>query len=85
MTEQRFLHSQRSSAPPPVSLRPNRIGIPIHWSEGAVMSIIIRHPLQTATEEFCLNLTPGCCQEYQALLMLHLQPEGFLPPRRKGA
>jgi hypothetical protein len=72
MTEQRFFHSQRSGAAQPVSPNPNRSAIPVHWSEGAVMTIVILHPpARMAAKHWRMNLKPGCLQGLNALFALN--------------
>jgi hypothetical protein len=81
MTEQRWFHSPLSDAAQPVSPKPQQTRIPTQWSEGAVITILIRHPHQTAPEDFYQNMKPGCGQEYQALLILHLEARKFFASR----
>jgi len=67
MREQRFSHGQRPVAAQPLPPNPSGTGIPIHWSEGTVMAIIIRPPHPgMATKLWRINLKPGCLQGLNA-------------------
>jgi hypothetical protein len=83
MTEQRFSRSQRSAAVQWTPPHPNPAGIPVHWHEGEVMTIVIRPFLQSAALDFIPALKPGRCQEYSALLMLRLEARKFPTSRQE--
>jgi hypothetical protein len=86
MTEQRFFHGQRSARAQPVSPNPNRSGIPVRWSEGAVRTIVIVHPRAgMATKLWRMDLKAGRLQGLNAAFVLNDEGRRILsgmPERR---